>query len=192
MVQTLNTRAMRAREALIGAAHELVSQRPVAELTVKEVAEAAGVSRQTFYQHFDDIPALVAEASARQQQAIFARIDEKLWGTDTQYLRKLLKMFVDEMYADRAYSRNAIHGSSAMKIATDTMALLDRKMRDHVTGRLMGEDTQQVSDRRAAIAAGLVFMVFTWMDSDFTGPDAPEAMAERLADTLIGLAGIDG
>lgn len=41
------------------AAKELLSQKNTGKLTVKEIAEKCGITRQTFYYHFDDIPDLL-------------------------------------------------------------------------------------------------------------------------------------
>jgi AcrR family transcriptional regulator len=48
------------REALLAAALELVGERPLAELSLREVARRAGVSHAAPYRHFPDRAALVA------------------------------------------------------------------------------------------------------------------------------------
>ena len=193
MAQKLDARYQQSRMALIAAIRKLVSERPVSELSIKEVAEAAGVSRPTFYQHFDDVPALVTAACSEQMREIFSGIEGELKGTDAGYLRRVMHRFVKALYDDRAFSRNAVNGRSGMDIAQTTMTFLDDMMRDHVTGTLMGKDEVdhlKTSDRRFAITAGLVLMVFAWLNSDFTGVNEPDAMADRLTDTLFSLAGI--
>lgn len=191
MAQNIDARFQQSRKALLNAARELVAEHPVSELSITEVAAAAGISRPTFYQHFADVSALVAAACNEQMQEIFEGIDRDLQGTDLEYLRKLMHMFVQKLYENRTFSRNAVNGPSSMTIAVDTMHFLDAKMRDHVTGNLMGPNSQQVRDRRGAIVAGLVFMVFDWLNSDYEGINEPDAMAERLTDTLVSLAGIE-
>lgn len=51
----------RTREAIVTALRTLVEQRPVDQVTVDQVAEAAGVSRRTFFNYFPGIPALLSE-----------------------------------------------------------------------------------------------------------------------------------
>lgn len=40
---------------------ELLYEKPYSQITVKNIVEACGINRNTFYYHFDDIPSLVKE-----------------------------------------------------------------------------------------------------------------------------------
>ena len=41
---------------------ELLEQRPLAQITVKDIVERCGINRNSFYYHFQDIPALIERA----------------------------------------------------------------------------------------------------------------------------------
>lgn len=191
MVDILDPRTVRARAALTAATRELVSERPVEDLSVTEVAALAGVSRPTVYQHFGDIPSLVAAATKEFMEGIFAHIDATLEEENSlDYVRHLLALFVEGVYGQRAFCNNAMHGASALSIALDTMKYLDDRMRNHVIGSRIPAEGQTAADQRAAISAGLVWMVVAWLDTDFADANAPEAFANRLANTLFSLAGV--
>lgn len=51
----------RTREAIVAALRELVSRRPVDQVTVDQIAEAAGISRRTFFNYFPGVAALLSE-----------------------------------------------------------------------------------------------------------------------------------
>lgn len=188
MTQYLDARSQQSRDALLAAAWKLVAEHPVSELSITQVAAEAGVSRPTFYQHFSDVPALAAECK-REMQEVFTRIDDDLQRDDREYLRELLRTYVQAEYEFRAFARNAVNGPSGLIIARDIQQFLDRNMKEHAIGCLKGEDTQAVRDRRAVLSAGIALMVFDWLNSDFTGSNAPDAMADRLADTYFSLIG---
>jgi AcrR family transcriptional regulator len=57
-----NPMAVRSRNALVAAATGLLLERPASEISIKDVAEAAGMSRPTFYQHFADLGAVFTAA----------------------------------------------------------------------------------------------------------------------------------
>ena len=60
------------REALKSALLRLLEERPLREITVKDLVQSCGVNRNTFYYHFKDIPALLVElgrAAAAQGQS---------------------------------------------------------------------------------------------------------------------------
>lgn len=49
------------REAIIRAFDQLLDEKPVNKITVKDIVGRCGINRNTFYYHFADIPALVEE-----------------------------------------------------------------------------------------------------------------------------------
>ena len=61
-----------AREALKAAFLRLLEDRPLREITVKDIVQAGGVNRNTFYYHFKDIPALLEELVTDQADRIIA------------------------------------------------------------------------------------------------------------------------
>lgn len=61
-----------AREALKAAFLRLLEERPLREITVKDIVQGCGVNRNTFYYHFKDIPALLEELVTDQAERIIA------------------------------------------------------------------------------------------------------------------------
>ena len=63
---------------------ELLEQRPFSQITVKDIVEACGINRNTFYYHYADLPALVEELIdeeigrfVRQEQS-FSSLEESV------------------------------------------------------------------------------------------------------------------
>ena len=54
------------RKAIMGAFMQLLNDRPVNKIAVKDIVEACGINRNTFYYHFQDIPSLI-EAIAKEE-----------------------------------------------------------------------------------------------------------------------------
>lgn len=54
------------RNAIIDAFLQLLDERPLSKITVKDIVDACGINRNTFYYHFEDIPALI-EAISKQE-----------------------------------------------------------------------------------------------------------------------------
>lgn len=54
-------RRARTHDALVAAARRIALERGVAEMTAEDIAEAAGVSRRTFFNYFPTLEAVVAE-----------------------------------------------------------------------------------------------------------------------------------
>ena len=62
-----------AREAIQAAFLSLLEERPLRDITVKDIVQSCGVNRNSFYYHFKDIPALLQEILAQQAEEIVAR-----------------------------------------------------------------------------------------------------------------------
>ena len=61
-----------AREALKASFLRQLEERPLREITVKDIVQGCGVNRNTFYYHFKDIPALLEELVTDQADRIIA------------------------------------------------------------------------------------------------------------------------
>ena len=48
----------------------LLDERPLNRITVKDIVEACGINRNSFYYHFEDLPALLEEIIAEQVQRL--------------------------------------------------------------------------------------------------------------------------
>ena len=52
---------------------KLLGQRPLNQITVKDIVEDCGVNRNSFYYHFEDLPALLEEIISEQAAVLMAR-----------------------------------------------------------------------------------------------------------------------
>ena len=51
----------------------LLEERPLNRITVKDIVEDCGINRNTFYYHFEDIPALIEAIILEQVNQIMAQ-----------------------------------------------------------------------------------------------------------------------
>jgi AcrR family transcriptional regulator len=70
----------RAEAAILAATEELLVKRTLGELTVAEICDAAGVSRQSFYVHFSSKMAVIAACLRRLTEEVLAAVDPFLSG----------------------------------------------------------------------------------------------------------------
>ena len=52
---------------------KLLNQRPLNQITVKDIVEDCGINRNSFYYHFEDLPALVEEMVGEQVQSLIQK-----------------------------------------------------------------------------------------------------------------------
>lgn len=185
----MNPRTRRVREALIQAAFDLVSKAPVADISLTEIAQAAAVSRPTVYKQFNDTASLVAVATIESLDSILASIDAELSFEDgDEYLRALMRRFVNAVCEHRDFYRHAIYGPSAAQIMTGVARMLDERMRTRLIGHRLASSETSADDCRAAISAGIVWLLVRWLGGDPEDTDGPDAIADRIADAMLSLS----
>ena len=65
-------RARRTRAALQAALLDLITERGLSQISIADVTKRADVHRTTFYEHYDDVPALAASACTRTFDELIA------------------------------------------------------------------------------------------------------------------------
>lgn len=85
MTETLPRREAnkaRTREAVVEALRALVEQRPVEAITVDQLAEAAGISRRTFFNYYAGLPAVLVEVFSGYAERMVASVDHQALRAD--------------------------------------------------------------------------------------------------------------
>lgn len=66
---------IRMKEIIADAAKKLVIEKKIKRLTVKDIVAECGITRQTFYYHFDDIPALIQWILQKDADCLLQEVD---------------------------------------------------------------------------------------------------------------------
>lgn len=61
------------RKAIKESFLKLLNQRPLNQITVKDIVEDCGINRNSFYYHFEDLPALVEEIIGEQVRSLIQK-----------------------------------------------------------------------------------------------------------------------
>lgn len=81
----------RTRESIVAALRELADDHPLAEITVDQLADHAGISRRTFFNYYGSIPAVLSETFAGYAADLVGAVDRELFATDpVQAFRSLV------------------------------------------------------------------------------------------------------
>jgi TetR/AcrR family transcriptional regulator, ethionamide resistance regulator len=65
----------RARSAILAATEQLLRERPLNQLSVADIIEAAGISRTSFYAHFNSKTAVIAECLRRVMDQVTVAVE---------------------------------------------------------------------------------------------------------------------
>ena len=64
------------RRAIKEAFTSLLEERPLNDITVKDIVERCGINRNSFYYHYQDLPALIEEIIKEEIGQVFAKVLE--------------------------------------------------------------------------------------------------------------------
>lgn len=179
----------RTRHALIEAAVLLAARGPLHQVTIDDIAAAAGVSRRTFFNYFDSKEAALSaglDRSAELIEAVGARpADERPWQAMTA---ALLDAFPQDSPVLPDRLRDLYTEPSMLPLTTANRARAERALADELARR----DPRLGSARSRLLAA--VFLVTVrsttqlWHEQNRAG-DLRTALEGALAVVGAGLAG---
>ncbi|MBL8772916.1 MAG: TetR/AcrR family transcriptional regulator [Phenylobacterium sp.] len=92
----LDARVVRSREALRQAMIDLAAERSLEAITVRAIAARAGVGYATFFRHYADKEALLADVADMLTQAFLGRVRPLLLAKDRRGAARSLCAFVED------------------------------------------------------------------------------------------------
>lgn len=148
-------RVERTREALFGAFFELVLSVPYSEIKVDDILARAGVSRSTFYEHFDGKDDILA-ASVKYPFVILA--DAMRARDNTADLVHVLEHF----WENRSIAPGIFQGAGRQVCADALVELIEERFRQDRVG---SPTPLIIPSRMAAIqlAEGLLAPITAWL-----------------------------
>ena len=183
-------RADQRREQLLAAASEIVGSRGWEALGMVPLAEAAGVSRQLVYEHFENLDVLHLELTRFLFEGVFGAVREALERHPEDLaaaVRAGLRLMLELPAGARLALRQLTAGTSG---ASDALRRLRDLARQQVTDLWIAPIRRQtgVGEREARAAAWLL-NVASWALFDLVddGTFTPDQAADFFVKTSLGL-----
>lgn len=124
------------QERIIEAALTLISERGPSDVTMAQIATTAGVARQTLYNHYADIPAIVADAVAHHNSEAVAHLEQAMSvvSDPSDAIRHVVRHVV-------AISAHGGHGPDMLNAlptsARQALTAFDDAVAEHLRGALV-------------------------------------------------------
>jgi len=113
-----DARVVRTRQALRQAMIELAEERPLEGITVRAIAARAGVGYATFFRHYVDKEALLADVASRLTQEFLGRVRPLMEQKDRRGAARSLVGFVTE---HRSLYRSLIAGGAGETVRAEML-----------------------------------------------------------------------
>ena len=184
-----------ARRALIAAATTMLQTTPADQLNIVELTRQAGVSRPTFYRHFDNPPTLVRVAVLAKLQASFATaLSPETPSNWIPAARPTIHQLLTELHSESRFYLHAIQGPVGLQLIGDVIEFLDKRILEDsplapVLRASSGEATAK--DRTLFLSAGIAWLILQWLHTDFTGRNTIDNTTDRILTHLLTVTGTE-
>jgi len=172
------------RRQLIDAGSRAFSEHAYEDLSMREIAEAAGVSKALLYHYFPSKSDLFKAAVGEKAQEIRAAIEPRGEGTPLQQLAASIDGYLAWVQANSGVWTRLMQSTATLPDARELVEGFRRQTMEMVLSELTGEGAPQPA-LRIAIGGWLGYMdaaILDWAGSD----DLPR---ERLRDLLLAMFG---
>ncbi len=92
MSQGIDKRILRSRKALLRALPHILSEKPLENVTVREIAEVAGINRKTFYAHYATPTELHLDLANEIANGIIRRMSDRPEPHPADFVAAMAKM----------------------------------------------------------------------------------------------------
>lgn len=174
----LDARIVRSRARLEAALLALLAEKPLRDINIAELTKAAGMSRQTFYLHYDNI-----------EEVLIRKFERSLAGFRAEMAAALARDTIDipaisaRLFAYWRANREAFDAIRTAGLEREFLA----RIRDYVSG--VTAELRRIQDAPAAdvdieryiddfVSGGLFVMLTRWLDEGC--PQSPKEMGKLL------------
>ena len=166
----MDIRVKKTRRAIQKAFIELLREKPVEKITVKEIAERAEINKTTFYAHYETLDALTDQMEQQTVQMVTEQM------TGAQQLLEQPDVFVREMFASLLQATDYLG-----VVPTSAMNRFTQHLRDAILEKIKGENIEP--SQYENIGAILIFV----MNGLFGLLNTDRKLAQKQLDVIAAL-----
>jgi len=165
-----------------------MDERELAEISVREIVDRAGVTRPTFYAHFGDLDGFFAAVALERLRQAFDLVDVPTGPVPSAVVGSVLEPVLGRLQEHGAFYAKVVRGPGGFQTQAHTIGfLVDRLLRVSPLGPVLrsGPDPEGTAE---FLAAAAFWLIIGWLDAAPDGRPSAAAMASRVASLLVGAA----
>ncbi len=179
-------RFLRSRDLIVDAVTALIDGEALASISITRVVEKAGVSRPTFYQHFEDLPGAAGAAALRRLARAFPVNSDPATELTKAGLRKKIeeraRPVLEHLWKERSFYRRVLATSASTALFDELVAFVSDRIMIYGAGRRRHapETHEQVG---VVLGGGLMWLVIRWLQTE-RAAKPPAEMAREVGAVL--------
>ena len=159
--------AQQTRKAIVLSFTRLLSERPFEKITVRDIVDDCGVTRNTFYYHFEDVYAVWEELLAQEAQRALAAVETS--GSWQEAFLEAARFAMENKRAAMHICRSSRRDELYRYMSESTGRILERYVDDRTAGSGVSDEDKRLLVRfyRCAIVGMFTEWVEGGMQGDF-------------------------
>ncbi|WP_185984515.1 TetR-like C-terminal domain-containing protein [Aureimonas mangrovi] len=188
-------RYRRSLQALESALLHLLQTRPLDEITITAFVQAAGVTRPTFYQHFQDIADAARRLALKRLDTAFPKPEpfsadfEMTQAALFEHVRKQALPVIRHLQKERVFYLRVLDGAGNAVFFEEVVAFLASRFLPDAFEMAARSSTAERDDLMALMAGGAMWLMVRWLRT--AESTTPEEMAERLSAAAVTMIASD-
>ena len=179
----VNTTKRLLREALL----DLLKDKPLAGITVKELCLRAGLNRGTFYAHYSDVYDLMEQIEAEMEEGFFAALEPMLTDGGQSSLPGMVKRVFECIERNSDLFRVMIGPYGDTEFGQNLLAKSRERCLPYCLQSFPNAERKQIERYFTFITGGCYLLMERWMKGGMTESPAELACAaERIMECGIG------
>lgn len=162
-------------EAISGAFLLLLKEKPLDKIRVADIIKRAGIVRSTFYNHFEDIPALVAALEKKTIEDIFSLMETFHPKNDRDICRAFF-LTVCEYTKENPFLAGLLQSPGEDAFLEQALSMLHRYVSSVMQNRTPADrDREEFSYLIASAIGSTIGVLHKWITEGFAVPAATVA-----------------
>ena len=179
----LDERYSTAEEAIMEAFFLLIREKDFEKITVSDVIKKAGIVRSTFYNHYENVPALVTAAEDKTIEDIFSLMESFHPQNDKEMCRSYF-LAICNYTRQNPFLSNLLESPHGDRFLEKAMTMFHRYVTNVTNVRVPGDSSrEQFSYMIAGIIGCTIGILHKWTAEEFAA--SPESIAEMLTNIFL-------
>ena len=167
------------RRALRDALIELLADKPLARITVRELCERADVNRSTFYAHYPDLDSLLRDIEEDTIDWVNGTLQQLLERPDPDSVGRVIEHVCRYIADNRSHLRVLMSPQADLRFKQQLLGLIYGRI--DLATQLQGTDPQEAQMRMHFAVSGSIGLLQHWLAAEPTV--SPETVA-RIITTM--------
>lgn len=181
MSHSEDRRVAKSKKAMTDALAILLQQKPLNHITVREIAELAGINRGTFYLHYRDVYDMAEQLQTEILEHFNSIVSQYMPKRNSETLFPLLVKLMELLSENAVLARCLIGKNGDAAFADKLKHAMREKCLENLPGIMDVRESPAVNYYYHYIEAGCIGICYAWLNG---GTETPEEMA-KLVESFI-------